>query len=303
MPSAPPWQHPARDHRTVAAVAALHSNPARGFRAASQGSEASPTVIDITSAVADIAISRPKCRVRFSHQFARTFGEWTGSAISRMNGEVRTIFLFRILVTLCLVVGTAPTRAAETLRIGLQTTGTFAWQLDVIRRHGLAESAGLDLKISRIRFAGCGQARPQQRLGRSRRRRLALGRAGARARRQIAVLSLFQRRRRHHGEGRFAVARDRRPQGPRSRRCGRPARQELADRAGGRDPPGHRSQARCDACIRRAATDFPKAAAGRGGSEPQFLEFLRQPGDAGLPPYLRRARCRSRTRAEANRSH
>jgi NitT/TauT family transport system substrate-binding protein len=34
------------------------------------------------------------------------------------------------------------------LRIGLQSTGTFAWQLDVIRRHGLAESAGLDLKIS-----------------------------------------------------------------------------------------------------------------------------------------------------------
>jgi NitT/TauT family transport system substrate-binding protein len=36
------------------------------------------------------------------------------------------------------------------LRIGLQTTGTFAWQLDVIRRHGLAESAGLDLKISQF---------------------------------------------------------------------------------------------------------------------------------------------------------
>ncbi len=51
---------------------------------------------------------------------------------------------------LCLVVGTAPARAAETLRIGLQTTGTFAWQLDVIRRHGLADSAGLDLKISQF---------------------------------------------------------------------------------------------------------------------------------------------------------
>lgn len=51
---------------------------------------------------------------------------------------------------LCLVVGTAPARATETLRIGLQTTGTFAWQLDVIRRHGLADSAGLDLKISQF---------------------------------------------------------------------------------------------------------------------------------------------------------
>lgn len=67
-----------------------------------------------------------------------------------MNGAVSMISRFRILVTLCLVVGTAPARAAETLRIGQQTTGTFAWQLDVIRRHGLADSAGLDLKISQF---------------------------------------------------------------------------------------------------------------------------------------------------------
>jgi NitT/TauT family transport system substrate-binding protein len=60
-------------------------------------------------------------------------------------------------VTLWLVVGTAPTWAAETLRIGLQTTGTFAWQLDVIRRHGLAESAGLDLKISEFASPDAGK--------------------------------------------------------------------------------------------------------------------------------------------------
>lgn len=65
-----------------------------------------------------------------------------------MNGAVSMISPLRILVMLCLVVGTVPARAADTLRIGLQTTGTFAWQLDVIRRHGLAESAGLDLKLS-----------------------------------------------------------------------------------------------------------------------------------------------------------
>src|SRR3984893_17162209 len=56
--------------------------------------------------------------------------------------------MLRILVTLCVVLGVTPTLANETLRIGLQTTGTFAWQLDVIRRHGLAAKAGLDLKIS-----------------------------------------------------------------------------------------------------------------------------------------------------------
>jgi NitT/TauT family transport system substrate-binding protein len=75
-----------------------------------------------------------------------------------MNGEVRTMLLLRILVTLWLVVAMAPTwAAAETLRIGLQTTGTFAWQLDVIRRHRLAEEVGLDLKISEFASPDAGK--------------------------------------------------------------------------------------------------------------------------------------------------
>jgi NitT/TauT family transport system substrate-binding protein len=54
--------------------------------------------------------------------------------------------MFRLFVILCLVIGAAPALARDTLRIGMQTTGTLAWQLDVIRRHGLG--AGLDLQIS-----------------------------------------------------------------------------------------------------------------------------------------------------------
>jgi NitT/TauT family transport system substrate-binding protein len=66
--------------------------------------------------------------------------------------------LLRILMTLWLVVGSVPTRAAaETLRIGVQTTGTFAWQLDVIRRHGLARSAGLDLEVSQFASVDAGK--------------------------------------------------------------------------------------------------------------------------------------------------
>jgi len=70
---------------------------------------------------------------------------------------VKTISRSGILLALCLFVGTAPALAAETLRIGLQTTGTFAWQLDVIRRHGLAEHAGLDLKISEFASTDAGK--------------------------------------------------------------------------------------------------------------------------------------------------
>jgi NitT/TauT family transport system substrate-binding protein len=56
--------------------------------------------------------------------------------------------MFRISLALCLLVWTTPTLAGDTLRIGLQTTGTFAWQLDVIRRHNLDSIAGLDLKLT-----------------------------------------------------------------------------------------------------------------------------------------------------------
>src|SRR6202011_4038313 len=65
--------------------------------------------------------------------------------------------MLRILVTLGLVVAAAPTLAGETLRIGSQTTGTFAWQLDVIRRHRLADGAGLDLKISEFASPDAGK--------------------------------------------------------------------------------------------------------------------------------------------------
>lgn len=65
--------------------------------------------------------------------------------------------MFRIFVALFLLVGAAPALAAETLRIGLQKTGTFAWQLDVIRRHGLASGASLDLKITEFASPDAGK--------------------------------------------------------------------------------------------------------------------------------------------------
>ena len=74
-----------------------------------------------------------------------------------MNGQVRTISRSGIFLVLCLLVGTVPALAAETLRIGVQTTGTFAWQLDVIRRHGLAERAGLDLQITEFASTDAGK--------------------------------------------------------------------------------------------------------------------------------------------------
>jgi NitT/TauT family transport system substrate-binding protein len=93
-----------------------------------------------------IAIFLPRCEA--DAKFMCPFGGWTARLISRKDSAVKITTLFRALVALGIAVGITSARASETLRIGLQSTGTFAWQLDVIHRHGLADSAGLDLKIS-----------------------------------------------------------------------------------------------------------------------------------------------------------
>lgn len=56
--------------------------------------------------------------------------------------------LLGLVIAFGMVVASHAAAAGDTLRIGVQTTGTFAWQLDVIKRHKLAEHAGLDLQIS-----------------------------------------------------------------------------------------------------------------------------------------------------------
>src|SRR5947207_8306275 len=44
----------------------------------------------------------------------------------------------------------APSRAAETIRIAVQKTGTFAWELAVIRAHGLDSQANLAIEVSEL---------------------------------------------------------------------------------------------------------------------------------------------------------
>jgi NitT/TauT family transport system substrate-binding protein len=99
---------------------------------------------------------------------ARTASEFscmtTRNIIARIRPLVATLRVSRtaiprswIFVALCLTVATSAASAAQTLRIGLQKTGTFAWQLDVIRRHGLADSAGLDLAITEFASPDAGK--------------------------------------------------------------------------------------------------------------------------------------------------
>ena len=49
------------------------------------------------------------------------------------------------------------TAQAQILRIGAQKTGTFAWELDVIRRHGLDKAAGLTLEVTDLATTEAGK--------------------------------------------------------------------------------------------------------------------------------------------------
>ncbi len=205
--------------------------------------------------------------------------------------------MFRIFVTLCVVLGATPTLADETLRIGLQKTGTFAWQLDVIRRHGLA-AAGLDLKISEYASPDAGK--------------LALNSGSV----DLAVVDwLWVARARALGAKLLFY--------PYSSAVGSvmvkgdsPVRniddlkgRVLAVAGGPLDKSWLIVQAaamrqgidlkrEATLAVWRAAADFPEVAAGRSRGEPQFLEFLRQAGGSGLSPYPRRTRGAGGPRAE-----
>jgi len=54
------------------------------------------------------------------------------------------------LPLLCLLCLLAPARAADTVRLAAQKTGTLAWELDVIRAHGLDKQHGLTIETTEL---------------------------------------------------------------------------------------------------------------------------------------------------------
>jgi NitT/TauT family transport system substrate-binding protein len=60
--------------------------------------------------------------------------------------------LFRIMLvaTICAVAPAAACRGAETIKVAVQKTGTFAWELAVIRAHGLDKQANLTIEVSEL---------------------------------------------------------------------------------------------------------------------------------------------------------
>ena len=60
--------------------------------------------------------------------------------------------IIRILLAAVVFAGMpgASSHAAETVRIAVQKTGTFAWELAVVRAHGLDKQANVALEVSEL---------------------------------------------------------------------------------------------------------------------------------------------------------
>src|ERR1700760_4923225 len=70
---------------------------------------------------------------------------------------IQRVLRFLCVAVFVLPVAAAPAAATDTLRVGFQSTGTFAWVLDVIRRHGLAQRAELDIKVTEFASPDAGK--------------------------------------------------------------------------------------------------------------------------------------------------
>ena len=56
----------------------------------------------------------------------------------------------RIGAIIAAVVAAATAHAADTIRVAVQKTGTFAWELDVIRTHGLDQQTDLKIEVTEL---------------------------------------------------------------------------------------------------------------------------------------------------------
>jgi NitT/TauT family transport system substrate-binding protein len=66
------------------------------------------------------------------------------------KGTMKNVIHILLATAVLAGVSGAPCRAAETLRLAVQKTGTFAWELAVIRAHGLDKKANLALEVDEL---------------------------------------------------------------------------------------------------------------------------------------------------------
>ena len=62
-----------------------------------------------------------------------------------------------VLIALVAALLAQPARAADTLRLALQATGTTVWEMAVVSAYGLDKEADLDLKLTELASTEAGK--------------------------------------------------------------------------------------------------------------------------------------------------
>jgi NitT/TauT family transport system substrate-binding protein len=66
------------------------------------------------------------------------------------HGIMKHLFRIMLVAMVCAVAPAVACRAAETIKVAVQKTGTFAWELAVIRAHGLDKQANLAIQVNEL---------------------------------------------------------------------------------------------------------------------------------------------------------
>jgi NitT/TauT family transport system substrate-binding protein len=72
----------------------------------------------------------------------------------RTTGMIRSLLL---ALTIASAVAASSAQAADRIRIAVQKTGTLAWELEIIKAHGLDKKAGLDLQTTELASTEAGK--------------------------------------------------------------------------------------------------------------------------------------------------
>ena len=77
-----------------------------------------------------------------------------GRTFDRTTGMIRSLLL---VLTIAFAVAATDAHAADRIRIAAQKTGTLAWELEIIKAHGLDQKAGLDLQTTELASTEAGK--------------------------------------------------------------------------------------------------------------------------------------------------
>src|SRR5882757_23478 len=106
--------------------------------------------IDPASVIAFLLLIRSEpCYYMENKPTRETIHRWGPLGIASSDDKDTMKFFTCILLATAAFAGLsgAPVRATETIRLAVQKTGTFAWELAVIRAHGLDRQANLAIQV------------------------------------------------------------------------------------------------------------------------------------------------------------